>query len=42
VGLKDLVIVDTGDCLLVAHRSQSQKVKDVVEQLKEKKLHKYT
>jgi mannose-1-phosphate guanylyltransferase len=42
LGVRDLVIVDTGDCLLVAHRDQAQKVKDVVEQLKEQKLHKYT
>jgi len=28
---KDLVIVDTPDALLVAHRDQTQKVKDVVD-----------
>jgi mannose-1-phosphate guanylyltransferase len=37
LGVKDLVIVDTGDALLVAHRSKSQQVKDVVEELKKQK-----
>ena len=41
LGVKDLVIVDTGDCLLVAHRSQSQKVKDLVERLREEDKKKY-
>jgi mannose-1-phosphate guanylyltransferase len=35
VGLKDLVIVDTKDALLVAHKDQSQQVKKVIAQLKE-------
>ncbi|MBW3622989.1 MAG: NTP transferase domain-containing protein, partial [Armatimonadetes bacterium] len=40
LGVKDLVIVDTGDALLVAHRSKSQEVKEVVEKLrKEGKKH---
>ena len=34
VGLKDLVVVDTPDALLVCQRSQSQKIKDVVGMLK--------
>jgi len=34
VGVKDLVIVDTPDALLVAHRDQTQKVKDVVDKLR--------
>ncbi len=34
VGVEDLVIVDTADALLVAHRSQLQMVKEVVAQLK--------
>ncbi len=34
VGVRDLVIVDAGDSLLVADRSQSQAVKQVVEQLR--------
>jgi mannose-1-phosphate guanylyltransferase / mannose-6-phosphate isomerase len=34
IGLEDIVIVDTDDALLVAHRSQTQKTKEVVEALK--------
>ncbi|MCX6047668.1 MAG: mannose-1-phosphate guanylyltransferase, partial [Chloroflexi bacterium] len=34
VGAQDLVIVDTGDTLLVGHKSQMQKVKEVVEYLR--------
>lgn len=37
VGVKDLVIVDTGDAVLVADRNQAQDVKQVVEQLAELK-----
>ena len=37
VGIHDLVIVDTPDALLVAHKSAAQKVKTVVEILKERK-----
>jgi mannose-1-phosphate guanylyltransferase/mannose-6-phosphate isomerase len=33
VGVQDLVIVDTGDAVLVAHRDQAQDVKHVVSQL---------
>jgi len=33
VGVRDLVIVDTGDAVLVAHRDQAQDVKEVVNQL---------
>ena len=33
VGVKDLVIVDTGDAVLVAHRDQAEDVKEVVRQL---------
>ncbi len=35
VGLKDVVIVDTGDAVLVAHRDQAQDVGQVVRQLTE-------
>lgn len=35
VGVKDLVIVETGDCVLVAHKERVQDVKDVVKQLKD-------
>ena len=34
VGLKDVVIVDTADAVLVCNRHESQKVKDVVNELK--------
>ncbi|WP_427913603.1 mannose-1-phosphate guanylyltransferase/mannose-6-phosphate isomerase [Ramlibacter sp. MMS24-I3-19] len=34
VGVKDLVVVDTPDALLVAHKSVAQKVKSVVDALK--------
>ena len=37
VGIKDLIIVDTPDALLVAHKSVAQKVKAVVDALKERK-----
>ncbi len=33
VGVRDLVIVDTGDAVLVAHREHAQDVKEVVNQL---------
>lgn len=36
IGLKDLVIVDTDDALLVAHRHQAQDVKKVYNELKNK------
>lgn len=35
LGVKDLVVVDTGDILLVCHKDQAQKVRQVVEQLKQ-------
>lgn len=34
IGVEDLVIVEHGDALLVGHKSQMQRVKDVVERLK--------
>ncbi|AZZ99227.1 mannose-1-phosphate guanylyltransferase/mannose-6-phosphate isomerase [Pseudoalteromonas sp. R3] len=34
VGVQDLVVVDTKDTLLVAHRSQSQAIKSLVDELK--------
>ena len=37
VGVQDLIIVDTPDALLVAHKSQAQKVKAIVDELKERK-----
>jgi mannose-1-phosphate guanylyltransferase len=35
IGVKDLVIVDTGNALLVCDRKESQKVRDVVRRLNE-------
>ena len=40
VGVNNLVIVDTGDALLVTTLDQSQDVGKVVKHLDEKKLHK--
>jgi mannose-1-phosphate guanylyltransferase len=37
VGLHDLIIVDTPDALLVAHKDHAQKVKAIVDELKERK-----
>ena len=34
VGLEDVVVVETKDCVLVANRHQSQNVKEIVERLK--------
>jgi len=38
IGLKDLIAVETNDAILISERSQTQKVKEIVQQLKEKKL----
>ena len=35
IGVEDLVVVDTGDVLLVCRKDQAQKVRDVVNQLKQ-------
>lgn len=35
IGLDDLVVVDTGDVVLIANRKQAQRVREIVEQLKE-------
>lgn len=36
IGLRDLLVVDTPDVLLVAQKGESQKVKNLVQQLKDK------
>ena len=36
IGLKDLLIVDTDDALLICHKDQDQKVKEIVEKIKKK------
>ena len=41
IGLDDIVVVDSGDVLLVCKADQSQRVRDVVEQLKKNKQEKY-
>lgn len=41
IGVDDMVIVDTGDALLICKTDQSQKVKDVVEHLKKHRQEKY-
>ena len=38
LGLNNLVVVETNDALLIAEMSKTQKVKDIVQTLKEKKL----
>lgn len=35
IGVQDLVVVDTGDVLLVCHKSKAQQVRDIVRLLKE-------
>jgi mannose-1-phosphate guanylyltransferase/mannose-6-phosphate isomerase len=37
VGVKDLIIIDTEDALLVVKKGQAQRVKEVVDRLKERK-----
>ncbi|RMH77902.1 MAG: mannose-1-phosphate guanylyltransferase, partial [Calditrichaeota bacterium] len=34
VGVEDLIVVDTGDAILVCHKSAAQDVKEVVDELK--------
>jgi mannose-1-phosphate guanylyltransferase len=41
VGLSDMVVVDSGDAVLVVPRARSQDVRQVVEALKARKLEKY-
>lgn len=41
VGVEDLIIVETKDAVLVAHKSQVQDVKRIVEQLKSDKRHEH-
>ncbi len=41
IGVDDLIIVDSGDVLMVCHKDQAQKVRRVVDQLKERKLEQY-
>ena len=41
VGVSDLVIVQDGDCTLVAHRSQEGAVRQLVDELRKKGLDRY-
>ena len=41
LGVKDLVVVETKDAVLVAHKSQAQNVKEIVNELKEKNRSEY-
>jgi mannose-1-phosphate guanylyltransferase len=41
VGVKNLIVVDTGDALLVCRKNRSQDVKEIVEQLKKSGLDEY-
>ncbi len=36
IGVKDIIVVDTEDALLITHKSQNQKVKDILEIIKQK------
>ncbi|MDA9729202.1 mannose-1-phosphate guanylyltransferase/mannose-6-phosphate isomerase [Prochlorococcus sp. AH-736-N17] len=38
IGLEDLVVVETNDAILVADKNESQRVKNIVKKLKEKKI----
>jgi mannose-1-phosphate guanylyltransferase len=41
VGLKDMIVVDTGDAILVCPKDRAQEVKHIVEALKQSNKHKY-
>lgn len=41
IGVQDLLIIQDGDCTLVAHRSQESAVKQIVEELRKKRLERY-
>ncbi len=40
-GVSDLVVVDTGDAILVAHRDQSQNIGRITEELQRRGLKQY-
>jgi len=42
IGVDDLIIVDTGDVLLVCHKDQAQKVRNIVNDLKNSNTENYT
>ncbi len=41
VGIQDMIVVDTGDVVLVCHKEDAQKVKHLVDELKRRKDEKY-
>jgi mannose-1-phosphate guanylyltransferase len=41
VGVKDLVIVDTDDAVLICPRERAQEVRALVDQLRENRQHEY-
>ena len=40
-GVRDLVVVDTGDAILIAHRERSQHLRSVTDELERRGLHRY-
>ena len=36
IGAKDLIVVETEDALLISHKGQDQKVKDILKKIKQK------
>jgi mannose-1-phosphate guanylyltransferase len=41
IGVEDLIVVDTGDALLICKRGRSQEVKDIADYLKRKQMNEY-
>jgi mannose-1-phosphate guanylyltransferase len=41
IGVDDLIIVDSGDVLMICHKDQAQKVRKIVDQLKARKMEQY-
>jgi mannose-1-phosphate guanylyltransferase len=41
IGLDDLIIIDSGDALLICHRDQTQQVRQAIEQLKKTNRNRY-
>jgi mannose-1-phosphate guanylyltransferase len=41
VGVDDLIVIDSGDALLICHRDQTQQVRQVIEKLKKTKRDRY-
>ncbi len=41
LGIQDMIVVDTGDVVLVCHKEDAQKVKHLVDELKRRKEEKY-